>query len=558
MTSPISNPFNSTPSSSSSPSESKSSLGSIVNSFSEKYNNPFLGTEEEDYYDQQRLEKAGLTKKTFGSYESFTNQLEELAKQARLSYRSGIKTSRFISSKILMELPEDYFDKYQEELPKLIQWVQNKLNEGGKTALIGNANANPTDEHYQDVAYSEVSSIIFEYMERTPFRGTERSILASLAVDELLGFGPLDPLWRDRKIDEILCNGPFDVQIEIYGKLKRVPACKFRSQEHLDTLINKLYEAIGKRVAKMTPIVAGRLHDNSRMHAVHSSVAPLGPNFSIRRHPEKIWTPQDLIDLGSASPELMEYIGNLIYKGCSFLVIGGTGTGKTTMLNALSGFYSDDARILTLEDNLELKLNPRKLIAAPMECIPAPPDKIGQGVTMQDLVKSALRLRPDGIIVGEVRDGALFDLAQALNTGHFGASSVHANNEFDGMYRLVSLAAQSGLISVEASLPLIAAAFDFIILVERSLQDGSRRITSVSEVAARPEMGPDDKPYLPTYNLWKFIEDKTNSKKITGHWEKRGDISDIRRERRHLDLIPDLSWQELKELSSLKGSEKSH
>lgn len=488
---------------------------------------------------------------SFGE-DATTQAIEKSYKEIKSKYLSGgVKSSRFITSDILINAPEDYFDAFDEYLEEASSWVRNKISDENKSQIISAAQRDPTDDSLQDDAYKEVQKAIFEYQERMPnFKGIQRYIMNSLITNEIIGFGKIDPLWRDNKITEILCNGPKDIQVEIKGQLKKVVSCKFVNADQLMALINRLYGAINKEVARMSPIVAGRLHDNSRMHAIHTSVAPDGPIFSIRRHSSKVWTPRKIIDLGTASEEMMTDLGNWINKGCSFLVIGGTSTGKTTMLDALSGFYRNDVRILTMEDNLELQLNPKKLLAPPMEVLTPRSDAPGSGVSMRDLVKASLRLRPDGIIVGEVRGAEAYDMVNALNTGHFGASTLHANSEFDGMYRLMSLVSQGETITGADALPLIAAAFDIVILLEHYPIDGSRKIVSISEVAPFPKKAEDGQSFLPTEQLWKFIDDGVENDVITGHWEKIKDISDFRTKRRHLKMSPDLTWKELDQLSS--------
>jgi pilus assembly protein CpaF len=470
----------------------------------------------------------------------------------------GIKASRYITSDILLRAPRGYFDKYENDVQLAVVSVQTTLADDKKSDVIAEAQANPLDDAQQDLAYRTIYAAALNYLTRLNYRNVEKQIVIYLICVEILGLGRLDSLWRDRRIDEIICNGPKDIQIEIRGELYKVPGCTFRDAEHLQGLIERLYRSVGKTLSRNTPQVKGRLHDNSRMFAVHTSVAPQGPNFNIRRHPEKIWTPNDHVELGSASPELMSFIGNLIYKGCSFVVIGGTSTGKTSLLNSLTGFYRPKQRILTLEDNIEMKPNPNKYLAAAMECRPPVPDRPDdKGVTMRDLVKGAMQLNPAVIIIGEVTDGAAYDLAQALNTGHAGASTIHANSEYDGIYRIASLIAQGELVSMEGALPLIAAAFDFIIHVEHFPVDGTRRIASVSEVApypVRPKDGGD--MILPVHPLWKFQADPVlTDGKVTGKWVQTGQISEHRRQRRHLDIERDLTWEELKVLSRVEGQE---
>jgi len=524
-------------------------------------NNPFI-----DAFEDEELSTYVATQESKDRYnnsqyhvsgDEILRALEKSSQSLMDKYPAGgIKRARFLTAEILLSAPYGYFDKYEDHIRKTLVSVQNQVTNNGQSSIIGNAQNDPTNDALQDNAYRTINSILLTELDKLPYKGIERQLVSIMVINELLGMGRLDPLWRDRRIDEIICNGPFDVQVEIAGQLYKVPSCKFRDVDHMMGLIEKLYASIGKNVSRTTPLVKGRLHDKSRMFAVHNSVAPEGPNFSIRRHPAGYWTPEGIISKGSASIPMMTEIGNLIYKGCSFLVLGGTSTGKTSMLNALTGFYRDSVRILTLEDNLEMKPNPNKFLAAAMECIPSRADREGEGVTMRDLVKASLQLRPDGIIIGEVTDGAAYDLCQALNTGHFGASTLHANDEADGIYRIASLVAQSGLAHGESIYPLIAAAFDFVIYLEHYPVDGSRRISSISEIDTVATRGKDGQLTLKTKPLWKFNnKGLTQDGRIFGDWVKVGSMSETRRQRRHLDIEKDLNWEELVELSKIEYGE---
>lgn len=525
--------------------------------------NPFLNNdstfaaifEEDDEESAALLEAKGANTQAMNRYESGTieKQLENNIRELRKEYpMGGVRASRFITADILMNAPADYFDRYDEVVKKGVDWVQSMIADAGNSGIIGAAQDEPTDDARQDEAYRIVQAAASEYMGKySSFMGVEKAIVISLMCNEIIGFSKLDPLWRSLKVDEIICNGPKDVQVEIRGKLYRVPACRFRDKDHLQGLIERLYGAIGKLVSKTTPIVDGRLHDNSRMAVVHTSVAPDGPNFSIRRHKADYISPQQLMEWGTANEEVMTYLGNLLYKGCSALILGGTSSGKTTLLSALTGFIRPDHRILTLEDNLELKLAPGKMAAAGMECVPERPDRPGSGTNMRDLVKASLRLRPNAIVVGEVRDGAAYDLCQALNTGHYGMSTVHANSEYDGIYRLVSLVSQGGMIQNEGVLPLIAASFDIVVRIERFPSDGSRKIVSITEVAPFPERKESGELILPTKTLWKFVDEGLDEHfKVQGRWEQVGEMSEQRQELRRLKLEKDLTWEELSALVS--------
>ena len=234
-----------------------------------------------------------------------------------------------------------------------------------------------------------------------------------------------------------------------------------------------------------------------------------------------------------------------------------TVTHNTSLLNALTGFYPENARILTLEDNLEMKPNPKKFLAAAMETRPPAPDKVNdKGITMRDLVWGAMQMRPEVLIIGEVTDAAAYDLCQALNTGHAGASTFHANSSQLAITRVASLVAQSGLTTIDGAFDLISAAFDFVINLRHFPQDGSRRIFSIDEVGSEVELN-EGKPFLKTKQLWRFNTDAVENNKVIGHWQQVGDISEERAERRMFDSQKTLTWDELKELSSLPPGHKT-
>lgn len=477
---------------------------------------------------------------------------EARIEESRKAYSKlrGIKSARYITADIIRSLDEDFFDKYETPVIEASDKILNRIVDDENND-IAEAQDNPTDDDLQDKAYNTLYAATYEYLQSN-HKDLNRSVMIGLIVNEILGFSVIDPLWRDRKIDEILCNGPHDIQIEVEGQLHKVPASKFRDKAHMYSLLEKLFGSINKTVSQMSPIVDGRLHDNSRMSAVHHVAAPDGPNFSIRRHPEEYFSPDHLLGHGSIDQKMLQDLGNWVNKGCSILITGGTGTGKTTTLNAISGFFPEDERLITMEDNIELMLHPDKLLAAPMEVVPPKPDRPDDaGVSMRSLLKASLRLRPDGIVLGEVRDAAAYDLIQALNTGHWGVSTVHANTASDAMGRLASLSSQSGLTTPEAELSMIASAFDLVVMIKRYPADGSRKIVSIEEVGHKPELGKDNEPFLPTHPLWKFIEEENNDPKdmtVRGHWEKLRDMSDIRKERKSLTLSRDKSWDELREL----------
>ena len=514
--------------------------------------NPFLNDNDDEETVLRNVQQKTRTVKTYQD-DVIKKTLEHAFNENKRKYPAGgLKSSRFLTTDLLMKLPYSYFQNLEESVKKAVDYAQTQIVGNNSSAIISEAKNNPTDDSIQEKAWSLVDNLIAEYMSNhevlTPIN---RSVVRSLAVNDIIGFSVLDPLWRDNRVTEILVNGPKSVEVEIGGTLYSVPGCKFRDRDHLTSLIDRLYGAIDKQVSRTTPIVDGRLHDFSRLAVVHDSVAPEGPNFSIRRHREGYIPPSRLIRWGSVTEDAMAFLGNLIYKEASILVVGGTGSGKTTLLGALTGFIRNDHRIITLEDNLELKLPNHKMRAAPMECKDPRPDMPGSGTDMRKLVKSSLRLRPDAIIIGEVRDEAAYDLCQALNTGHYGMSTIHANSDQDAIHRLQALVSQTGQVTPDGALAFIASSFDFIVVVERIAVDGSRKITTISEVSKNTEKNSAGEVYLPTRKLWGFVNDgiDPNTNKVLGHWQKFGDVSSERRAQLNLDLEKDKTWEELQKIA---------
>lgn len=466
--------------------------------------------------------------------------------------------SPVITLTMLEVAPNDFFTKFEILAKNVTSKIINNISADEATIHISNHKKDPTNQELKEtiiyIVVSEFNKIDRLDDEIRLLDPTDKDILLAMVINEIIGLGPLEPLWNDKSVTEIICNGPLDVQVEIRGVVRRIPSVKFRDKQHLKSLIDKLYGSINKQLSPVNPRERGRLHDNSRMYAVHDVIAPSGPNFNIRKHAEKYWTVLDIIKQGTANQELMHYLGNLIHSGVSFLVVGGTGTGKTTLTNAITGFFPDSSRIITIEENLEMKPHPGKLIAAPMECLPA---KAGSqeefGVTMRDLVRSSLQMRPDIILIGEVSDGAAYDLCQALNTGHSGGSTVHANDSIDAINRVTSLVSQEEFVKGNAVFDLIGAAFDIIIVVDR-LSDGSRKITEVVEIGRNPVLADNGELTLPVKPLWDFKAesetDENGVEVLKTEWTKVGDLSDYRQKKHRLNLKRELEWEELLEIST--------
>lgn len=315
----------------------------------------------------------------------------------------------------------------------------------------------------------------------TSFRGTEREMIAARVVDEFLGLGPIEPLTRDPIITEIMVNGYDKVFFERGGQIEQARAANFRNQDHTRTVATRFLRAINKSVSNTTPLVDGQLADGSRVNVIHDSLSDGETVITIRRFPNKTWTLIDLVEKGAMPMEMALDIGRLVEGRASVLVVGGTGSGKTTLLNAASGCIPTDERIVTVEDSRELRLHPDASNVIHLQARRGT-EKV-QEVTMQLLVKNALRMRPDRIIVGETRSAEVIDYLQACSTGHEGSmSTIHANSPQETMTRINLLIAQSGVSLTQADImDAIGLAIDMIVFAKR-FPDGARRITDVAEL----------------------------------------------------------------------------
>ena len=333
------------------------------------------------------------------------------------------------------------------------------------------------DEH---VLVQQIRNAVVEFLrtESTPLSQVEREEVIEQIVYEVTGLGPIEPLFRDHSITDILVNGPKDVYVERRGKLARVPT-SFRNNAHLLAIIDRIVSRVGRRVDESSPMVDARLPDGSRVNAIIPPLALDGPVLSIRRFGAQI-TIDQLLELGALTPEMVDLLAGCVQARLNVLISGGTGSGKTTLLNALSSFIPAAERIVTIEDAAELRLQQEHVVRLETR----PPNAEGRGeVLARDLVKNALRMRPDRIIVGEVRGSEALDMLQAMNTGHEGSlTTVHANSPRDALARLETMI-QFGAINLpnKAMREQISSALDVIIQVSR-LSDGTRRVTSVTEV----------------------------------------------------------------------------
>lgn len=307
----------------------------------------------------------------------------------------------------------------------------------------------------------------------------ERRRLHEQIVAELLGYGPLEPLLDDPEITEIMTVGHNKIYIERKGLLEEVPI-RFESEDHLRRIIDRIVAPLGRRIDESSPLVHARLPDGSRVNAVIPPIAIDGSALTIRKFSKVPLTVQDLINFGSTTVEQMEFLRACVISQFNLIVSGGTGSGKTTLLNVLSGFIPEDERIVTIENAAELQLRQEHVVRLESR----PPNIEGKGeITIRDLVINSLRMRPDRIVVGEVRSGEALDLIQAMNTGHDGSmGTLHSNSPRDTIARLETMCLMAGMdLPVRAIREQIASAVHLIVHTDR-LRDGSRKITRISEI----------------------------------------------------------------------------
>jgi pilus assembly protein CpaF len=312
-----------------------------------------------------------------------------------------------------------------------------------------------------------------------PLNRQEREHMVEELLDEVTGLGPLEPLLRDQAISDILVNRPDMVYIEKFGKLE-LTNVRFRDNEHLTQIINRICSRVGRRVDDSSPMADARLQDGSRVNAIIPPLALDGSVLSIRRFGGKPLRFKDMLGIGSITPDMVGFLGAAVKAKCNVLISGGTGTGKTTMLNALSSFIPDGERVITIEDAAELQLQQRHVVR--LETRPANIEGRGE-VLARDLVKNALRMRPDRIVIGECRGGEILDMLQAMNTGHEGSmTTVHANTARDALSRIEAMVGMGGVTMSELLVrQTISRAINLVVQLTRGT-DGKRRITSVSEI----------------------------------------------------------------------------
>jgi pilus assembly protein CpaF len=358
-----------------------------------------------------------------------------------------------------------YLESKNAILAYLIQNIDQKLLEKGDEALLR--------RRVEELVEEKLRS------EKLPFSRQMRNRLVSDMADEILGFGPIEPLLRDPTVTEVMVNRPDQVYCERFGKLE-LTDIQFRDFQHIRHVIDKIVTPLGRRVDESSPMVDARLPDGSRVNAIISPLSLNGPVLTIRKFSVDPYTVEDLIGFGTLTQGMAAFLAACVKIKLNILVSGGSGAGKTTLLNVLSSFIPEGERVVTVEDAAELKLHQPHVVRLESR----PPNIEGKGeIRIRDLVRNCLRMRPDRIVVGEVRGGEALDMLQAMNTGHEGSiSTVHSNTPRDALARLETMVMMSGMdLPSRAIREQIAAAVHMIVQIGR-LSDGSRKVISVTEI----------------------------------------------------------------------------
>ena len=334
-----------------------------------------------------------------------------------------------------------------------------------------------TAQQVQQLCLDQVRRYVLD--QKLPVNQREVEILSRDARHELIGYGPIQELVDDEAVDDIVVNGPAQVFVERAGRLAEVPV-RFMDDAHVVRVIQRILAPLGRRVDESTPMVDARLPDGSRVNAIIPPIALNGPCVSIRKFRKRPLTSTELLANGTVSEPVLDYLQMRVQNRANLLVVGGTGSGKTTLLNLLSGWIPDAERVVTIEDAAELRLDHAHTVRLESR----PPNLEGErAVTTRDLVRNALRMRPDRIIVGEVRGDEVLDMLQAMNTGHDGSmTTLHANSCADAIHRLELLAGFAGFTGTEVTLRgQVVSAIDLMVHVSR-LPDGARRLMSITEI----------------------------------------------------------------------------
>ena len=400
-------------------------------------------------------------------------------------------------------------DNYQELKLAIHRRIVDEMSDQEQQFLASN---NHTRAEVEELITSYCQRVLDDNPMNVP-RGERARIVADIC-DEILGLGPIEPLLKDETITEVMINGPKKVFVERKGKLQ-LTNVQFHDDAHLMTIIERIVSPLGRRIDEASPLVDARLADGSRVNAIVPPLSLIGPCVTIRKFTKNPLSIDNLVGFGTLSEEMAEFLEACVKARLNIMVSGGTGSGKTTTLNVLSSFIPDQERIVTIEDAAELRLQQQHVVT--LESRPA--NLEGRGaITIRDLVRNSLRMRPDRIIVGEVRSGEALDMLQAMNTGHDGSLTTgHANSPRDILSRLETMVMMAGMeLPVRAIREQIASALDLIIQQSR-IQDGSRKITYITEVQ---KMEGDT---IVLQDLFTYVQTGINeSGKSVGYYEASG------------------------------------
>ena len=400
-------------------------------------------------------------------------------------------------------------DNYQELKLAIHRRIVDEMSDQEQQILASN---NHTRAEVEELISSYCQRVLDDNPMNVP-RGERARIVADIC-DEILGLGPIEPLLKDETITEVMINGPKKIFVERKGKLQ-LTNVQFHDDAHLMTIIERIVSPLGRRIDESSPLVDARLADGSRVNAIVPPLSLIGPCVTIRKFTKNPLSIDNLVGFGTLSEEMAEFLEACIKARLNIIVSGGTGSGKTTTLNVLSSFIPNDERIVTIEDAAELRLQQQHVVT--LESRPA--NLEGKGaITIRDLVRNALRMRPDRIIVGEVRSGEALDMLQAMNTGHDGSLTTgHANSPRDILSRLETMVMMAGMdLPVRAIREQIASALDLVIQQSR-IQDGSRKITYITEVQ---KMEGDT---IVLQDLFTYVQTGVNeSGKSVGYYEASG------------------------------------
>lgn len=488
----------------------------------------------------------------------------KVSKSGKVKTSEDVEKDNLLTLDFLMNQERGFLTPYWPVVNDVKLWIFQQIgNRNGYSAQFSQARlVGPESIEYKNAA-NKIRALVNEWTNQNDGRlGTSlnRRILMQLVINEILGMSMLEPIWRDPRVKEVYVNGPNDIQFESDLGLKRIPGASFMNQAHALEFCTKLLGDYNKSLDSTNCIAESRLHDGSRFEATHPAVCPAGPNIDIRRHDVRHWTVSDIVATGMASKEMLLDLERYIRLGLSALVSGGTSTGKTTVLNALTGMFPNEKRILTIEDTLELNVNPNKLLAAPLEARQA--GLTGEGeISIRKLVKTALRLSPQIIIIGETRGSEAYDLCDAANTGHQVFSTIHANNASHAISRVEMAISQGGELVGTETLGAIQSAFAIIIEIKKFLAIGGktrRIITGIHEVAPHITQNQAGEPELKTIPLWIFKQKGLNdSGEITGEWIKVNELSPERiRTIPDWDFKPLLTWHQLLKLENVSAKDR--